>query len=115
MPPQRDVDLPLVSTRSFRESLAAMQIASNVMTTACHAVSSPREMAERAEQLATLISCSSAFGRMPDLTVLPLAKMVAAELGEPEMSALAERTVLASIDVASICRGDDLLHTASAN
>jgi hypothetical protein len=97
------------------ESLAAMQIASNVMTTACHAVSKPRQMAERAEQLATLISCSSAFGRMADLTVLPLAKAIASELGDAEMSALAERTVLASIDFALLCRGDDLLHTASAN
>lgn len=95
------------------ESLAAMQIASNVMTTACHAVSNPRQMAERAEQLATLISCSSAFGRMANLTVLPLAKMVVAELGEAEMSALAERTVLSCVEVDLIGRSADSPHSSS--
>lgn len=84
------------------ESLAAMQIASRVMTTVCHAISTPKAMAERIEQLSALISCSSAFGRMADLTVLPIADMMPADLGDCAMSKLADRMVVSSLDVGEV-------------
>lgn len=75
------------------ESMAALRVANNVVTTVCGASASVKQMTRHIEQVSVLAAAAATPMQSPMLTVMPLPQPVTRDLDEPCMATFARRVL----------------------